>query len=288
MNMKYLILSFGLLAANFGFAQEEIEELEPIHSFLDTRVINGHSVEVLEDQTLDLRITHRFGDIATYGSMRTLWGLDQSSDIRIGFEYGLKDKFQIGLGRSKGGNVYSEFWDGHFKYKFLTQTKDMPVSASLVLSSFYTSMRIGSDSTSATYFQKTAHRFSYVSQLIVSKKFGERVSVQIAPSYSHRNFVEYTDQNGLFSLGTALRVGVSEKTSLIAEYYHNFNQNRTSNGREFSSPLGVGVEIKTFAHTFQMNFMNSRGITEGQFIPLTQSSWLDGEFRLGFTISRHF
>ena len=64
--------------------------------FLDTRAINGHSVNVLEKKDFDFRITHRFGNIATPESYRTLFGLDNSSDIRIGFEYGISDKFMLG------------------------------------------------------------------------------------------------------------------------------------------------------------------------------------------------
>ena len=54
------------------WGDEEDSEL-PIHAFSDTRVINGHSAEVLNAKTLDFRITHRFGNIATTGSGRTLF-----------------------------------------------------------------------------------------------------------------------------------------------------------------------------------------------------------------------
>ena len=56
----------------------------------------------------------------------------------------------------------------------------------------------------------------------------------------------------------------------------------------FVNPLGFAIEFKTFAHVFQINFTNSRGFGEGQFIPYTISKFTDGNFRLGFKISRHF
>ena len=55
-----------------------------ISFFSDTRSINGHTVNVLEEKVLELRITHRFGDLATPQSYRTLFGLDNSTDIKLG------------------------------------------------------------------------------------------------------------------------------------------------------------------------------------------------------------
>ena len=60
-------------------------------------------LKFFEKNMLDFRISHRFGDIAVPSSGRTLFGLDNSTDIRIGFEYGITDQFMVGFGRSKGG-----------------------------------------------------------------------------------------------------------------------------------------------------------------------------------------
>jgi hypothetical protein len=50
----------------------------------------------------------------------------------------------------------------------------------------------------------------------------------------------------------------------------------------------MGIEINTYGHVFLLNFVNSRGIGEGQFIPYTKSKWSEGQFRFGFTIARKF
>ena len=97
-------------------------------SFNDTRVVNGHSVELLEEKTLDLRISHRFGSIAVPNAGRTLFGFDNSTDIRIGLEYGITDKLMVGAGRSKGAFPLTEVWDGLAKYKILTQSNKIPFS----------------------------------------------------------------------------------------------------------------------------------------------------------------
>jgi hypothetical protein len=58
---------------------------------------------------------------------------------------------------------------------------------------------------------------------------------------------------------------------------------------DFYTSLGFGLEIETGGgHVFQINVTNAKGISENDYIPYTQSDWGEGEFRLGFTISRIF
>ena len=168
-------------------------------TFNDTRVVNGHSVEVLEAKTLDLRISHRFGDIAVPSAGRSLYGLDNSTDIRIGFEYGITEKLMVGAGRSKGFPA-SEFWDGLIKYKILSQNNKTPISLSIASSIFITSRINSSDTTSLwcfnynteNNFQAFNHRISYFTQLILAHNLNNKLSVQLSGGFLHRNFVAFT------------------------------------------------------------------------------------------------
>jgi len=56
-----LFLSTFLLITNLLSAQDEGVTFE---TFKDTRVINTHSVETLHSGKLDIRIGHRFGNLA--------------------------------------------------------------------------------------------------------------------------------------------------------------------------------------------------------------------------------
>ena len=283
-----MVIIFPLSAQDDWSLGLDNEESSIKPSFNDTRVANGHSVEVLEKNTLDLRISHRFGDIAVTSSGRTLYGLDNSTDIRIGFEYGINDQLMIGLGRSKGAGPFFEVWDGLVKYNILSQSEKIPLSLSFASSLFTTSMLASLDSTHVTSFESLAHRFSYFNQMLLAYNLKNIISFQLAPGLLHRNYVAYEDQNSNFVLGTMLKIKLMKKVSLLGEYYLVMREQKTINNTEYVNPLAISVEIKTHAHNFQINFMNSPGIGEGQFIPYTSSKWLDGEFRLGFTISRHF
>ena len=93
-------------------------------SFKTNRVINLHSLESTARGVLDIKISHRFGFIN--GGLYELFGLD-NANIRIGADYGITDRFTIGLGRSS----FEKTYDGFLKYKFLRQSsgkKNMPIT----------------------------------------------------------------------------------------------------------------------------------------------------------------
>jgi hypothetical protein len=260
----------------------------PVNIFNSTRVISGHATDMLNGRELDIRITHRFGDMATPGAWHGAFGLDNSTDIRIAFEYGITSKLNIGLGRSKGSGPQTEVWDGYGKYAIIKQNEDksVPLSITLLGAMTTTSMVASPDSSSPVSFQKFAHRMSYVSQLLIAKKFGSRVSFQLMPTYVHRNYVAFDDKNGIFAVGAALRLRVTKVFSLLTEYYQVLPNNREVNGTKYYNPLGLGFEFDTGGHLFMVNFTNSAGINETLFIPYTASNLAKGQFRIGFTISR--
>jgi hypothetical protein len=286
-----IILLIPFFSINSILSQEEwdFDKTENTVLFLDTRAINGHSVNVLDKKVLDLRITHRFGEIGASESYRTLFGLDNSSDIRIGLEYGLSEKIMIGGGRSKGANHFSEFWDGLIKWNVFEVEKNNKTILRVTITSqgFFTSMKGSNLPTEITNFNKLSHRFSYNNQILLAFKPIKKLTVQLSPGFSYRNLVNYQDNNLMANLGLVTRLHLFKKVSLITEYFANGNLTsyRKSN---FVNPFGIGIEINTFGHVFLLNFVNSRGIGEGQFIPFTESKWSEGSYRFGFTIARKF
>ncbi len=257
--------------------------------FSTTRIINAHSVETLGKGVLEFRIEHRFGDIAGVdGGGQTLFGLDNSADIRIALEYGITDKLMIGLGRNKGtGNPYKSLMDGFVKYKILNQSSSMPISLSATGISTFSYMKRSSDISQVAHFPNWQHRFAYALQVNVARKFfKDRLGLALMPTLTHRNYVADNDANTLFSLGGAARIGITSTTAILLEYHHVFS-NSTIRPENYNS-LGVAFEWITFGHSFTIHLTNSKGFVETQFIPYTFENWLKGQFRLGFCISRKF
>ena len=144
-------ISFGSLFSQEEWDFDKKNQNKPL--FLDTRAINGHTVKLLEKNVLELRITHRFGEIATPQSYRTLFGLDNSSDIRVGLEYGIIENFMIGVGRSKGAGPFLEVWDGFLKLGiYKNKERNIKITASSQF--FFTTMPSSNNSTELTNFTK--------------------------------------------------------------------------------------------------------------------------------------
>lgn len=266
-------------------------------TFKDTRVINSQSVETLQKGILDFRIGHRFGNID--GGFATFYGLENAADVIFEFDYGITDNIMIGIMRTKGAGPLTQNVSGLFKYRVLRQGSTSPFSVAFSGLASVSTVAASSDPGRITFFPVFAHRWSYNLQAIIASKITERIAFQIAPQWTYRNIVPndpdvmFVDTNNLPSISAALKIQMNKALALIFDATIPFSEHRrelNSNGeRDFFFPLGIGIEWETGGgHVFQMNFTNSTGIIETDYIPYTTSNWLDGEFRLGFTIARKF
>ena len=300
MKFNFIPLIFGItflfnsLNAQEGlddvFADEKSEKQKVIATFKSTHLMNAETNETVKAKTLDFRITHRFGNISsTTGGGHTLYGLDNATNIRFSFDYGITDKLTLGFGRSK----VNEHLDGSLKYKIMEQEKNgFPLSIVA-----YANVALNPSKEIGTEFPVFGSRLSYAYQLILTKKFTSRISGGILPTLVHRNYVSSNenvsngsfDKNDLFSIGAIGRFKITNSCAIVAEYFYTFSEFRQNNTvLPFYAPLGLGVELETGGHVFQINLLNSSGIILNDFIPKTLDNWSKGQFKLGFTISRVF
>ncbi|MEN9638145.1 MAG: hypothetical protein RLZZ262_13 [Bacteroidota bacterium] len=247
-------------------------------TFKSTRVINMHSIENPGAGVLDFRISHRFGAVNTGAD--NLWGLDIAS-MRLGFEYGVTDRIMVGFGRS---NINKEL-DGFFKYKILRQSTGkvkMPISLSL-FSSMVVRTTKWEDPDRKNYFTS---RLFYCHQLLAARKFNDRLSLQIAPTWVHRNLVaDSTVKHDVFSLGAGGRFKLTKRFSVNCEYFYNLPNQLAP---EYTNSLSLGVDIETGGHVFQLHFTNSKPMNEKGFITETTGDWAKGDIMFGFNVSRMF
>ena len=257
-----------------------------IATFKTTKLISAQTNETVHKRTLDFRITHLFGNVGkeSNGGIHQLYGLDASADIRIAFEYGITDKLTIGVSRSKR----QEFIEGLAKYRLLEQTVDnkIPVAVTVFANTAYTPVSNPPEG----LFLSSKDRFTYTTELILARKFSSHVSVELVPTFVHRNLVfTAIDHNDIFALGLGGRFKITRSTSIVADYFYNFDDLRKmSNDYGYYNPLGLGVEIETGGHVFTIMFTNASGIIENDFIPNTTDTWSKGGFKFSFNISRNF
>lgn len=256
-------------------------------TFKTTRVVLGQSVESPASGTLQFLIEHDFGAINS--GAYNMWGLDVST-IRLGFEYGINDWLSVGIGRSS----FEKTFDGSVKAKILRQSKgakNMPVSMSFYGGAMLNSMK-WADTSRTNYFSS---RMSYVAQLLIARKFSNAFSLQVTPTYIHKNLVPTRDDhNDNFSLGIGGRLKLTQRTTVNAEYFYQIpgfvNSYEVSGGgtAKYVNCLSMGVDIETGGHVFQLRLTNAQPMFERAFITETTGKWLDGDIFLGFTINRVF
>lgn len=289
--MRRLSLAFLLLLIASGiFAQDDLmnildkstpkETNYTTATFKSTRVLNGHSIERMPEGQLDVRISHRFGTLNSGGY--NFFGLDQSN-IHLGLEYGITNWLMIGVGRSE----FEKTFDGFAKFSILRQStgaKEMPVSVSVVTSIALKTLKFP-DQTRTNYFTS---RLAYVGQVLVARKISQGFSIQLTPSYLHRNLVATElDPNDIFAMGAGARLKLTKRISLNGEYYYLVNPKKNFSTQIYN-PLSLGFDIETGGHVFQLFFTNSLGMTEKQFLGATTGSWRKGDIHFGFNISRVF
>lgn len=282
---QLIVLFLGLLPL-LGRAQDDMLAMmegsatgkEPVTaSFKTTRILNGHSVEQMAAKHLDFRINHRFGMLNS--GVDQLWGLDFAR-IRLGLEYGITDNIMVGVGRN---NLGRKAWDFFGKLRVLRQTKgdEMPLSLSLLGSTAVDVIKL-ENSTSLT------DRSTHVLQVLLARKFSEKFSLQLSPTFIHRNQVEKKGLNhDIFALGIGGRFKISKRTSFNLEYFLPVDQDNISLQKLYPT-LSMGFDIETGGHVFQLHFTNAPGMIEKDFIPGTENSWGKGQISYGFNISRTF
>ncbi len=250
-------------------------------TFKSTRIINGHSIERMPEGQLDFRINHRFGTL-NQGAYN-LWGMDQAF-IHLSLEYGIKNWVMVGVGRG----TYEKTFDGFLKFSILRQSKGekkMPVSLSLFTSAAYNSLKWDKPGKLNKW-----DRMSYVAQLLIARKFNERFSLELNPTYVHRNMVATElDPNDIWSVGGGLRFKLTKRFAFNAEYYYVLPLRNDFRSTKAYNPLAFGVDIETGGHVFTIMLTNSQAMIEKGFIGgETNSKWTDAGVHLGFNISRVF
>ncbi len=250
-----------------------------IATFKGNNIVNMQTNETLEKKDLDFRVNHQFGNIGTEsgGGVHTLYGFDQSNDIRIAFLYGIIDRITVGISRCKR----NENLEGSAKVRALEQTTDNKVPVAVTL---FGNTTMSTKSTQL--IDKMEHRLTFCGQLIVARKFSTAFSFEAVGSFLHRNLVSPDESNNTYSVGGGARWKFTKSASVIADYFYTFRE--TEPVIPHFDPVGVGFEIETGGHVFTLMFTNGSGILENDFLANTTDDWMKGGIKFSFIISRMF
>lgn len=291
--MKKILLA--LLFPICAFAQNDLlSEIDTVKTdrkvesaFKSLKIINLESTKLAGKGDLYLVVAHRF-DYINHG-FDDFFGID-NANTQIKFVYGLKDWITVHIARSG----FQETIDSGIKYRLVSQVKDgFPFEIV-----GFNSIAINAEMKKQNYpNMQFANRLSYVTQILISRKFTKKLSLEIAPTYFHENTLrDLLDENNTvilpnpqsnsqFAIGMGGRYKFAKRWSFNMDYAAHLNRASQS---IYRNPLSIGVDLETGGHIFQMHFTNSRAMHEAGYLGQTSGEWGKGEISFGFNLVRVF
>jgi len=265
------ILAF--LSSGLIFAQDEAEPVMP--AFETLTLVDAQTTASPYKGQFMLEIQHRFSQIK---EISDIFGIYGSANTRIGLSYGISDKLMVGFGTTRKNMLQDLEW----KYAILTQTSRLPISLSYHGNAVL-------DARDQKYFgpeedYKFSYRLSYLNELIVSSRIGDKVSLQVAPTFVWFNAVPEGYNNINASINAGARFQVLGFSSIILEY----DQPLIDADTDVYPNLALGVEIGTSTHSFRVFASNYDYILRNQSIAYNSNNPWDGDFRFGFNITIRF
>ncbi len=293
------LIVFALCISAFAIAQDSVnteekkEAPKPKFSravFNATKIINMQSTEIVSPGILQFMISHHFSHIWNKGggkqNVAQFFGLNSGvANTYLSFDYSPTKFMNVGVAMA-GSSTY----EGWLKFRFLRQQtgiKNIPVTIG-----WYSMANVNTAEDPENGF--SGNKFSFMNQLLISRKFNDKFSLQLMPTWIHFNVVPYgiNNSNEVFSLGIAGKYKVSPKLNVTMEYARQLNMYKnliTKNGTILNyNPdlLSLGVEISTGTHLFQFYIGSTTDASAIDQLSRNNSALKDGNIAFGFTMNR--
>lgn len=267
------------------YAQEE--EQKPVDRpvtdiFESNLLIDNQTVLVPISGTLEFDILHRFG--TWDNGYDDFFGIYAPSNIRLGFSYVPINKLQLGFGLTKEKNL----WDFNVKYSIINQTRSGRIPLSVT---YYGNMAI--DTRDGDNFRNGGDRYSYFHQLMIARKFSDKISLQTSANITHFNAVEAFVNEEMEIEGIMnndhLSFSILGKYQLtdITAFLINYDQPITDHNSNNPNPnISFGFEFVTSSHAFQVFVGNYQSIVPQYNHFFNQNNFSDNEILIGFNMTR--
>ena len=242
-------------------------------TFKALQIITLQSTKLAAKKEFYMVISHRFGSVK--GGISEFFGFDDAT-TKIGGIYGVTDWLSV----SASHHTLLKMNEASAKFRLVRQTETFPFDIV-----GYSTIDFNSGLKEEDYPKiEFSDRLSYVNQVLISRKFSDRISLELVPSFIHKNLYNPEIENdNQFTLGAGGRLKLTKRLSLNLEYGQNFNKPDF-----YNNPLSVGLDIETGGHVFQLLFTNSQSMTESGYLTTASGDWGKGDFFFGFNLYRVF
>ncbi len=252
---------------------DSVDTSYELPAFKAMKIGNLQSTKMADKGDFYLIVSHRFG--ALKEGFDTFLGLDEAN-TKIQLLYSFWEGVQFSLSRES----YNRTFAASAKVRLARQSSKMPFNIV-----GYTTINRNTliDETIFPALESN-DRNSYATQLLVSRRFSENFSFQIAPTYVRENLQNLNvlpeANHNQFAMGFGGRYKISKRMSLNAEYVYNMSR---PDGSPFDNSYAFGLDIETGGHVFQLLFTNAQSTNEPGFI-----NNAEGDILFGFNIVRVF
>ncbi len=280
--MKKILISTCLFLATIAYSQDDL--LNSLDTNQTTENYSTATFKALQLVTLQTTkmpakkefyfvVSHRFGSVEN--GLDSFFGLDNAT-TKLGGIYGITDWLSVNLSR----HTLNKMYETGVKYRMARQGNDFPLDI------------VGySVADINTFLEKKQypglefkHRIAYVQQLLISRKVNEKLSLELVPSFIHKNLYNPDiERDNQFSFGGGGRYKITKRLSVNLEYMHNFDKPKF-----YTNPLSVGLDVETGGHVFQLIFTNSQAMSESGYLTNASGEWGKGNFFFGFNLYRVF
>ncbi|MEM9076973.1 MAG: DUF5777 family beta-barrel protein [Bacteroidota bacterium] len=277
-----LVVLCALAISNMGYSQSLLESLEkeqeetsyPVQAtFKANRIGLGQSVETRKQGGLEISANTRFWNIRE----ETQAFIADRVTSRLGVSYAFTDRFTLGAGVTTFDGIFDAF--GKYRLVYQKSGKGSPISITLFQNA---SLKTNPDR-SINQAGSFSEKLSFGTQLLLARKFTRNFSLQLSPTFIHRNSaLSPEDPTNHFALGFGGRYRIGGHVSVTSEYYYLANPIESSNTFDAFS-LGVNWELTDLMLQFYMT--NSHNIADDVFITQTRNNFntRDGNFFFGFS-----
>ncbi len=280
--MKNFLVTICLFLVTMSYSQDDL-----LKSLDSTQVVDTYStatfkaLQLVTLQTTKMAgkkefyfvVSHRFGSVKD--GFDSFFGLDNAT-TKLGGIYGVTDWLSVSLSR----HTLNKMYETGLKYRMARQSDNFPVDI------------VGySVADINTFLEKEQYprlefkdRMTYVQQVLISRKIGQKLSLELVPSFVHKNLYNPDiERDNQFSFGGGGRYKITKRLSVNLEYMHNFDKPEF-----YKNPLSVGLDVETGGHVFQLIFTNSQSMSESGYLTNASGNWGKGDFFFGFNLYRVF
>ena len=235
--------------------------------FHDSHLANLPTPDRLGRRRFEFRIAHRFKTAASDAKADELYGLDSGAWISLGLTFGLSKRVEAGLRHTN----FQQAEEGFVKVSIVEQKRDGP-PVSLSFQGGVSHLR--EDNRENTTRESA--------QVIIGRRVNKHLSLMAVPIYvSNTNYLNVNDTDGTLALGLGGELRFRPHMALTGEWIGQID----GVDAPYQS-VSVGFSVGSPRHGFHLILTNTEGIHTDLYAPGGDLDFGDGDFRLGFSITR--